>query len=160
MKNDKASRDQAGVGDLGSSVDLWDTITQGERSEVTCSESEKGRLGKGDGSQELPTPDKVRKLQITLYRKAKNNPKYRFWSLYGEVLRTDVLEAAWLRVAANKGAAGVDGQRIDDISTIPAIEQRWLEELRKELQSKTYRPSPVRRVMIPKASGGERPHSP
>ena len=156
MTNDKAQRDQAGVGDLGSSVDLWG-ITQKERSEVACSESEKGRLGQGDGSQELPTPDKVRKLQVTLYRKAKSDTKYRFWSLYGEVLRADVLETAWQRVAANKGAAGVDGQRIEDISTSPSTEERWLEELRKELQGKTYRPSPVRRVMIPKASGGERP---
>ena len=157
MTNDKAPRDQAGVGNLGSSVDLWDTITQEERSEVTYSESGKGRLGKGDGSQGLPTPDKVRKLQITLYRKAQSDTKYRFWSLYGEVLRADVLEAAWRRVAANKGAAGVDGQTIEEISMTPEHEAKWLEELRKELQSKTYRPSPVRRVMIPKASGGERP---
>jgi len=77
--------------------------------------------------------------------------------LYGEVLRADVLETAWRRVAANNGAAGIDGQRIEDISTIPAIEERWLGELRKELQSKTYKPSPLRRVMIPKDSGGERP---
>lgn len=48
--------------------------------------------GLGDGSLEIKTPDKVRRLQITLYRKAKAEPEYRFWSLYGELLRLDVLD--------------------------------------------------------------------
>lgn len=157
MNHDEAPRDQAGVGDLGSSEELWASITQGERSEVTYSEGAKGRLGPGDGSRELPTPEKVRSLQITLYRKAKSNKKYRFWSLYGEVQRADVLTAAWQRVASNRGAAGVDGQTIEQIKESPEREAQWLEELGKELRSKTYRPAPVRRTYIPKASGGERP---
>jgi hypothetical protein len=63
----------------------------------------------------LATPDKVRELQITLYRKAKAAEKHRFWSLYGEVQRADVLEAAWRQVAANGGVAGVDGIGIEMI---------------------------------------------
>ena len=89
--------------------------------------------------------------------KPKVKKKYRFWSLYGEVQRADVLTAAWRRVASNRGAAGVDGQTIEQIKESPEREAQWLEELGKELRSKTYRPAPVRRTYIPKASGGERP---
>jgi group II intron reverse transcriptase/maturase len=157
MKNDKAARDQTGVGELRSSIDLWDTITQEERRELACFESEKSGEGQGDGSRELPTPDKVRKLQITLYRKAQSDKQYRFWSLYGEVQRVDALEAAWKRVAAKGGAPGVDEQTIEEISQSPEHTAEWLRALRKELQDKSYRPQAVRRVMIPKASGGQRP---
>ncbi|MGB8473543.1 MAG: group II intron reverse transcriptase/maturase [Candidatus Acidiferrum sp.] len=113
-----------------------------------------GREGRGDGSQGLPTPDKVRQLQVTLYRKARADGKHRFWSLYGEVMRADVLETAWRRVAAKGGGAGVDGQTID---SIVSQQEQWLENLREELKARRYRPEAVRRVMIPKASGGKRP---
>jgi hypothetical protein len=58
----------------------------------------------------IRTPPKVQKLQRTLYRKAKAEPGYRFYSRYGEMLRHDVLETAMSAVASNAGAAGVDGQ--------------------------------------------------
>lgn len=83
--------------------------------------------GQGDGPQGLPTPDNVRELQITLYRKAKAERSYRFWSLYGEVQRTDVLETAWRKVVANGGAAGVDGETIEQIGATPESERRWLQ---------------------------------
>jgi group II intron reverse transcriptase/maturase len=101
-------------------------------------------------------PDKVRQLQITLYRKAKSKPEYRFWSLYGEVQRADVLAAAWRRVKANAGAAGIDGMTIEQLAADAQVEAAWLAALREELHNKTYRPAPVRRVKIPKASGGYR----
>ena len=157
MKSVESSQDKAGVGEFRSSVDLKESITLGERRELTCSESERRSKGQGDGSQELPTPDKVRKLQITLYRKAKSDKRYRFWSLYGEILRPDLLETAWLRVCSNGGTAGVDGETIKEIASSPERTDKWLEALHKELQGKSYRPQAVRRVMIPKASGGERP---
>jgi group II intron reverse transcriptase/maturase len=109
------------------------------------------------GATRITTPDKVRQLQITLYRKAKAEPGYRFWSLYGELLRKDVLETALAVQRRNGGAAGVDGQSLAAITADPATRQQWLDRLQKELKTKTYRPSPVRRVMIPKSSGGERP---
>jgi RNA-directed DNA polymerase len=109
------------------------------------------------GATRIVTPDKVRQLQIALYRKAKTAPKYRFWSLYGELLRLDVLEAALDAQLRNGGQAGVDGQSLASINAQPANRQQWLERLQAELKAKTYRPSPVRRVMIPKRSGGERP---
>src|SRR5438876_8209935 len=64
---------------------------------------------------EIITPEKVRQLQITLYRKAKAQPKYRFWSLYGELLRMDVLASALEAQLRNDGGAGVDGESLDSV---------------------------------------------
>ena len=124
--------------------------------EGTCSEATKRSKGPGDGPQGIQTPEKVRKLQIALYRKAKAEPKWRFWSLYGELYRRDILEQALQRMARNGGAPGVDGQTIGSIRATPDTQRRWLEALQRELQTKTYRPSPVRRVYIPKSNGGHR----
>src|SRR5207249_4930203 len=109
------------------------------------------------GATRIRTPDKVRELQIVLYRKAKAQPKYRFWSLYGELLRQDVLNAALEVQVRNGGAPGVDGETTKSINVSPEKRQQWLARLQEELRTKSYRPSPVRRVMIPKSSGGERP---
>jgi RNA-directed DNA polymerase len=103
---------------------------------------------------EIITPEKVRQLQITLYRKAKAQPKYRFWSLYRELLRLDVLECALDAQIRNDGGAGVDGE---SLASVQSKRRGWLEQLREELRTKRYRPSPVLRVMIPKRSGGQRP---
>jgi RNA-directed DNA polymerase len=159
-RKEEAARPMAEVGDIRSSVDpvpdLWFGEHTGEPRDVTCSAGVKRKEGCGDGPRGLTAPGKVRQLQITLYRKAKAQPGYRFWSLYGEIQRADVLEAAWRRVKANGGAAGVDGITIEELAGDPVLEQQWLATLRGELQGKTYRPSPVRRVEIPKASGGVR----
>ena len=58
----------------------------------------------------LATPGKIRELQIQLYRKAKNEPDYRFYLVYDKVYREDILTHAYELVKANKGAPGVDGQ--------------------------------------------------
>src|SRR5215218_7080875 len=156
----EAVRATTGVGGARSSddpvPDLWFGEHTEERRGVTCSAGEKRREGRGDGPQGLTTPEKVRKLQITLYRKAQSKPGYRFWSLYGEVQRADVLATAWQRVKANGGAAGVDGVTIETIAADDQTQAAWLNALREELHGKTYRPMPVRRVLIPKASGGFR----
>jgi RNA-directed DNA polymerase len=159
-KSREADRVAGEVGVARSSVDLWDSITHGEPRGGTCSNAMKRSEGSGDGPQGLTTPkvNKVRKLQITLYRKAKAEPQYRFWSLYGEVLRKDVLAAALAAVVENGGAPGVDGESLATITATSESREQWLEALRGELQAKTYRPSPVRRVWIAKRSGGgERP---
>ena len=106
------------------------------------------------GATRIVTPDKVRQLQIALYRKAKASPKYRFWSLYGELLRMEVLERALDGQFQNGGGAGVDGE---SLAGIKPIRHQWLEQLREELRTKSYRPRPVLRVMIPKSGGGQRP---
>ena len=103
---------------------------------------------------EIVTPEKVRQLQIALYRKAKAQPKYRFWSLYGELLRLDVLESALDAQLRNDGGAGVDGE---SLASVESKRRGWLEQVREELRTKSYRPSPVLRVMIPKRNGGQRP---
>lgn len=110
------------------------------------------------GATRIVTPNKVRELQIALYRKAKAQPKYRFWSLYGELLRREVLERALEAQIRNGGEAGVDGETLESINACPEKRQQWLDRLHEELKTKRYRPSPVRRVMIPKGRGkGQRP---
>ncbi len=102
----------------------------------------------------LEIPDKVRDLQIKLYRKAKNEPEFRFYQLYDKIYREDILLRAWTQAKANHGAPGVDGESFEDIEAQGLLE--WLNGLGKELHDKTYKPQPVRRVMIPKPGGGER----
>jgi group II intron reverse transcriptase/maturase len=72
-------------------------------------------------------------------------------------MRRDILEHALQRVAANGGAPGVDGQTIQSIVSDPQWQSQWLDSLQRALQTKTYRPLPVRRVWLPKPSGGQRP---
>ena len=103
----------------------------------------------------LETPSKIRELQIKLYRKAKNEPGFRFYQLYDKMYREDILGHAYELARANQGAPGVDGESFEDIESKGLGE--WMEGLREELRNKTYRPQPVRRVMIPKPGGGERP---
>jgi RNA-directed DNA polymerase len=103
----------------------------------------------------LQPPNKLVDLQTALHAKAKAAPTYRFYALYDKLYRWDVLSHAYERCRANQGAAGVDGQTFPDIQEYG--ERRWLEELAKELQEKTYRPQPVKRVWIPKPDGKQRP---
>jgi hypothetical protein len=97
--------------------------------------------------------DKVRALQLTLYRAAKADPGRRFHALWDKVLRRDVLWRAWVAVRANNGAPGIDG------TTLAAVEQygvtRLLDELASELKEGRYRPLPARRVFIPKPGTNE-----
>ena len=80
--------------------------------------------------------------------------KRKWNSLIDKVYAYRTIEQAWDLVRGNNGAAGVDGMTIARFERdAPA----FLEALCKDLREKTYRPSPVRRVMIPKASGGMRP---
>src|SRR5882757_4807324 len=103
----------------------------------------------------LQTPDAIRTLQRKLYGKAKAEPGFRFYILYDKVWRADVLRHAYALARANKGAPGVDGATFERIEA--AGLEDWLTGLGEELRAKTYRCQPVRRVMIPKPGGGERP---
>ena len=104
---------------------------------------------------EITTPEeKVQKLQRTLYRKAKEDGRWRAWSLYGDLCRRDVLEAALKAVLSNAGAAGVDGVTTEEVKSSAAA---FLDGLQQQLRDKNYRPSPVLRVWIPKADGKQRP---
>ena len=104
----------------------------------------------------LTTPDVIRTLQRKLYIKAKQEPAYRFYALYDKVWRADILMFAYRLVRANKGSPGVDGMNFVDIEQKIGID-KFLSELAQDLKDKTYQPDPVRRVMIPKADGSQRP---
>lgn len=103
----------------------------------------------------LSTPVSVQKLQAALHAKAKEASGFRFYALYDKLYRADVLDHAYWRCRANGGAAGVDGQRFEDIDAYGA--ERWLGELAQELKEKSYRAEAVRRVWIPKPNGKLRP---
>ena len=78
----------------------------------------------------------------------------KWFSLVDKVYRPTTLEAAWHKVERNKGAAGIDGQSIERFS---AHAERYLHELEDQLKTGTYRPSPIKRVDIPKGDGRTRP---
>ena len=104
----------------------------------------------------LITPEKIRTLQRKLYIKAKQEPAFRFYALYDKVSRGDILSHAWRLVRANRGSPGIDGVSFAAIENGEGVE-RFLRDLSRELQERSYRAQPVRRVMIPKADGSKRP---
>jgi RNA-directed DNA polymerase len=107
--------------------------------------------------REAILPPKVQELRQKLGQKAKQQKRFRFYSLYGLVSLPQVLQAAWNAVRRNAGAPGVDGVSIEEIAASPEREAGFLRDIEKSLKEKTYRAQPVRRVYIPKANGKLRP---
>jgi RNA-directed DNA polymerase len=103
----------------------------------------------------LATPESIRQLQRKLYVAAKQNPERRFHQLYDKVYRADIVAHAYALAKYNGGASGVDGVTFESIETQGL--EKWLEGIREELHEKTSKASAVRRVMIAKPGGGERP---
>jgi len=103
----------------------------------------------------IATLDTVAELQRRLYRAAKASPDRRFHALYDKVHRRDVLWRAWVNVARNDGAAGADGVTIAEIEDGGV--GPFLDGLAVELAEGAWRPTPVRRVEIPKPDGRTRP---
>src|SRR3990167_943462 len=99
---------------------------------------------------------KVRRLQRALYSKSKQEPTFRFYSLYDKVWCEATLWEAWRQVKANKGAPGIDDMAIETI-VAEGRESEMINDLQNRLHEKQYQFSPVRQVEIPKPKGGTRP---
>jgi len=107
--------------------------------------------------REALLPPQLRTLRQKLSQKAKQQKRFRFYSLYAHVCRADTLQAAWEAVRRNDGAPGVDGVSIEQMAATPESEAAFLEELQRSLKERTYRTQAVRRVYILKPNGKLRP---
>jgi len=107
--------------------------------------------------REALLPPQLRELRQKLSQKAKQQKRFRFYSLYAHLCRADTLQAAWEAVRANDGAPGVDGVSIEQIAANPESEAAFLAELQRSLKERAYRTQAVRRVYILKPNGKLRP---
>ena len=104
---------------------------------------------------QIPDAERVSILQEKLYQKAKQEREYKFYVLYDKMFIPYMLREAWKSVKSNHGSPGVDGMTIEKVEQYGV--DIYLNELGEELRKQTYKPQAVKRVMIPKANGGERP---
>ena len=105
--------------------------------------------------RELSNTEWLREFQRKLHKKAKAEPKFRFYSLYDKIYRMEVLEEAYGKAKSNSGTTGIDGESFEEIEEKGL--STYLQELQGEMKERRYVPKPVRRVYIPKSNGGERP---
>jgi len=104
---------------------------------------------------EIPDAERVLTLQEKLYQKAKQERGYKFYVLYDKMFIPYMLREAWQQVKSNDGSPGVDKVSISDVEQYGVT--AYLTELGEELRKQTYQPGAVKRVMIDKENGGERP---
>ena len=118
-----------------------------QRDPTDCNSSD-NMGGRGDMRK---APISLQDLRRRIYRKAKAEPAWRFWGLYVHVCKLETLREAYRLAKQNNGAPGSDGV------TFMAIEAgdvgMFLQHLRDELVTQTYRPQRLRHVEIPKAGG-------
>ncbi len=109
------------------------------------------------GMREQKLPASLSQLRQRLGQKAKQEPRFKFYSLYGLVMRRDTMEAAWAAVRANRGAPGIDGISIEMVEQSTVGVRGFLDEIQEALRNHSYKSGMVRRVYIPKANGKKRP---
>ena len=97
------------------------------------------------------TPMKLQDLRRRIYAKAQAEPSWRFWGLYGHICKPEILHEAYQLAKANNGAPGVDGVTFEAIEASGL--DAFLEQIRHELVTRTYRPMRLRHKAIPKEGG-------
>src|SRR6266478_2228640 len=117
------------------------------RGPAVCNDSNK-KEGKGDMTK---TPGSLQDLRRSLYIKAKAEPAWRFWGLYVHVCKMETLQEAYGMAKKNDGAPGKDGVTFEAIEQ--SGEESFLQQIRDELVSNTYRPMRARKKEIPKDGG-------
>jgi group II intron reverse transcriptase/maturase len=103
----------------------------------------------------MTAKERVRFLQLKLYQKAKQEKEYKFYVLYDKIFQEYVLEEAYKMVKSNNSSPGIDKQTFSDIAEYGV--EKFLWELKEELRTRTYKPQAVKRKMIEKENGGQRP---
>src|SRR5467141_2977007 len=118
-----------------------------QRSPAVCNDSNK-KEGKGGM---IKTPIRLQDLRRSIYVKAKAEPTWRFWGLYVHVCKMETLQEAYRMAKSNDGAPGIDGVTFEAIEE--SGEESFLQQIRDELVSNTYRPMRARKKEIPKDGG-------
>ena len=108
-------------------------------------------------AREQKLPASLSQLRQRLGQKAKQEPRFKFYSLYSLIMRRDTLEAAWEAVRRNHGVPGIDGVSIEMVEQSAGGVAGFLDEIQEALRSHSYKPGMVKRVYIPKANGKQRP---
>ena len=96
-------------------------------------------------------PINLQDLRRRLYVKAKTESTWRFWGLYVHVRKRETLQQAYRLAKANDGAPGIDGVTFEVVEAEGV--EGFLDQLRKELVERTYRPRKARKMEIPKGGG-------
>lgn len=104
---------------------------------------------------EIPDLERLQTLQEKLYQKAKQEPEYRFYVLYDKLQIPYVLREAWKSVKRKNSAAGIDGKYAKDVEEYGV--EKFLEEIREELRTQSYKPEPIKRIYVEKPNGKLRP---
>jgi len=97
------------------------------------------------------TPVSLQDLRRSLYVKAKAERTWRFWGLYVHVCKMETLQEAYEMAKENNGAPGIDGVTFETIEESGV--ESFLQQIRNELITNTYRPMPARKKEIPKDGG-------
>ena len=114
----------------------------------------KGEKQQGLARSETPEPPSLQDLRRKIYTKAKTEKSKRFWGLYVHVSKMETLREAYRLARKNNGAPGIDGVTFEAIEKSGV--EAFLEEIRHELVSRTYRPLRNRKHEIPKGGDGKK----